>query len=168
MDDIKKLAHSLSKIPLFYGLSDEELETVLSICKPDAYKDDDIIFNENDPSHSMYIILSGEVDITSLKAGLIFTLKGCDIFGEIGLITQQTRSASAIAQSSCQLLHIEHTDFNFLLGSHPRISAILMKNISSSLANHLIRMNNVSLEHVPQNEEKPTPAESQVLSQSPK
>jgi len=168
MDDIKKLAPSLSKIPLFYGLSDDELETVLSICKPDAYKDDDIIFNENDPSHSMYIILSGEVDITSLKAGLIFTLKGCDIFGEIGLITQQTRSATAIAQSSCKLLHINHTDFNFLLGTHPRISAVLMKNISSTLANHLIRMNNVSLEHVPQTDKEEPLTESQVLSNDSK
>jgi len=167
MEEIKKLAHSLSKIPLFYGMNDEELKTILGICKPDAFKDDAIIFNENDPSHSMYIILSGEVDITSFKAGLIFTLKSGDIFGEIGLITQQTRSASAIAQSSCKLLHIEHTDFNFLLGTHPRISAILMKNISSSLANHLIRMNNVSLEHVPQSQEKPLPVESQVLSQGP-
>ena len=168
MDEIKKLAHSLSKIPLFYGMNDEELQTILSICKPDAFKDDEIIFNENDPSHSMYIILSGEVDITSLKAGLIFTLQSGDIFGEIGLITQQTRSASAIAQSSCKLLHIEHTEFNFLLGTQPRISAILMKNISSSLANHLIRMNNVSLEHVPQPVEKVTPEASQVLSKGPK
>ncbi|MCW8854877.1 MAG: cyclic nucleotide-binding domain-containing protein [Gammaproteobacteria bacterium] len=168
MDDIKKLAHTLSKIPLFYGLSDEELENVLGICKPDAFEDDDIIFNENDPSHSMYIILSGEVDITSFKAGLIYTLKSCDIFGEIGLITQQTRSASAIAQSSCKLLRIDHTDFTFLLGKHPRISAILMKNISSNLANHLIRMNNVSLEYVPQTDKNEIPTDSQVLSNSPK
>lgn len=168
MEELKKLAHSLSKIPLFYGLTDEELESVLTICKPDTFKDDDIIFSENDPSHSMYIILSGEVDITSFKAGLIYTLKSCDIFGEIGLITQKTRSAHAVAQSNCKLLRIDHTDFNFLLGKHPRISAVLMKNISSNLANHLIRMNNVSLEHVPQAYEEDDLSESQVLSEAPK
>ena len=168
MDEIKKLAHALSKIPLFYGLSDEELEAVLGICKPATYTDDEIIFNEGDPSHSMYIILSGEVDITSFKAGLIYTLRSCDIFGEIGLITQKTRSANAIAQSSCKLLRIDHTDFNFLLGKQPRISAILMKNISSNLANHLVRMNNVSLEHVPQVESEQNLDEPQVLSNTPK
>lgn len=168
MDDLQRLARTLSKIPIFYGLSDEELETVLGICKADSFKDDEIIFNQNDASHSMYIILSGEVDLTSYKTGLIYTLKSCDIFGEIGLITQQTRSANAIAQSNCKLLRIDHTDFNFLLGTHPRISAILMKNISSTLANHLIRMNNISLEHVPQQTETKTSAESQVLINTPK
>ena len=168
MDDIKKLAHSLSKIPLFYGLSDEELEAVLGICNPATYADNEIIFNEGDPSHSMYIILSGEVDITSFKAGLIYTLRSCDIFGEIGLITQKTRSANAIAQSNCKLLRIDHIDFNFLLGKQPRISAIMMKNISSNLANHLVRMNNVSLEHVPQVEPAQNVDEPQVLSNTPK
>ncbi|MDH5471731.1 MAG: cyclic nucleotide-binding domain-containing protein [Gammaproteobacteria bacterium] len=168
MDEIKKLIRSLSKIPLFYGLSNAELETVLGICKPDSFQNNEIIFNENDPSHSMYIILSGEVDITSVKTGLIYTLHSCDIFGEIGLITQKTRSANAIAQASCKLLRIDHTNFNFLLGTHPRISAVIMKNISSNLANHLIRMNNVSLEHIPQACKQDAEIESQVLINHPK
>jgi len=150
-DLIATLSKSLGKIPLFYGLQTSELGTVLTICKSESFFDGDTIFNENDPSHSMYILLSGNVDIKSKKKGVIVTLNSCDIFGEIGLITQHTRSASAIAATSCNLLRIDHVEFNLLAGKHPRVSSILMKNISTNLANHVVRMNNdaSSLEHIP-------------------
>ena len=165
-DSIAALTNSLVKIPLFYGLQTSELGTVLAICKSETFSDGDTIFNENDPSHSMYILLSGNVNITSKKKGVIVTLNGCDIFGEIGLITQHTRSASAIAATSCNLLRIDHVEFNLLAGKHPRVSSILMKNISTNLANHVVRMNNdaSSLEHIPgDNKNEKQAIDSQVL-----
>ena len=159
------LISSLSKIPLFYGLETNELKLVLSLCKSDSYTTGTEIFNEGDPSHSMYILLSGEVDILTHKKGIIFTLHSCDIFGEIGLLTQRTRSASAITKSDCKLLRIDHVEFNLLAGKQPRISAILMKNIGTNLANHVLRMNNAKpLEHIPQTEKRPVSAPgSQIL-----
>jgi CRP-like cAMP-binding protein len=152
------LSKTLSKIPLFYGLQTNELGTVLAICKSESFTEGDTIFTEGDPSHSMYILLAGHVGIKSEKKGVIVTLNSCDIFGEIGLITQRTRSASAMAASSCNLLRIDHIEFNLLAGKHPRVSSILMKNISTNLANHVVRMNNdaSSLEHIPSNNKTET------------
>ncbi len=146
------LAQSLSKIPLFYGLEPDELKIVLALCKSESFSSGETIFKEATPSHSLYILLSGNVDIKTKKNGIIFTLGGCDIFGEIGLITQRHRSASAIAHSDCNLLRIDHIEFNLLAGKKPRISSILMRNISTNLANHVVRMNEKgsSLEHIPQ------------------
>ena len=148
-EDNSKIFHSLGKIPLFYGLEPEELKVVLGLCKATNFTAGDIIFNEGDPSHNMYILLSGQVDIHTKKSGTICTLGSCDIFGEIGLITQRTRSASAIAKSDCHLFRIDHVEFNFLAGKSPRVSAVLMKNISTNLANHVVRMNNAPLKHIP-------------------
>lgn len=64
-----------------------------------------------------------------------------ETFGEIGLITQNTRSATAHSTESSNMLKMNHVDFNTLLGTHPRISALMMKNITSSLSQHIIRMN---------------------------
>lgn len=145
------LALTLGKIPLFYGLDPEELRVVLATCKAVSFVSGDSIFSEGDPSHNMYIVLSGGVEICTQKSGCLHTLGSCDIFGEIGLITQRTRSASAIARSDCKLLRIDHLEFNLLAGKHPRISACLYRNISSTLANHVLRMNNSTvLEHIPQ------------------
>jgi len=147
------LVQSLSKIPLLFGLEPNELKIVLALCKSESFSAGETIFKELSPSHSMYILLSGNVDIKTEKNGIIYTLGGCDIFGEIGLITQRHRSASAIAQSDCNLLRIDHVEFNLLAGKKPRISSILMRNISTNLANHVVRMNDsgTSLEHIPQN-----------------
>lgn len=167
-DSNESVINSLSKIPLLYGLEPKELKVVLALCKSDNFSAGDTIFEEDTPSHSMYIILSGNVDIKTKKNGVIFTLGSCDIFGEIGLITQRTRSASAIAKSDCNLLRINHVEFNLLGGKQPRISSILMKNISTNLANHVVRMNNVSssLEHIP-HEKDFTETSSQVLINTP-
>ena len=162
------LAQSLSKIPLLYGLEPDELKFVLALCKSESFSTGEIIFKEATPSHSMYILLSGNVDIKTEKNGVIFTLRSCDIFGEIGLITQRHRSASAEAHSDCNLLRIDHVEFNLLAGKKPRISSILMKNISTNLANHVVRMNEkgTSLEHIPQDESM-NDADVHILSNTP-
>lgn len=151
MDKEKSITQSLGKIPCLYGLTDDELKVVLSICKPETYARDMTIFYQGSPSHDMFILLSGQVEIITDQQGRICTLSSCDLFGEIGLITQQTRSASAITLTDSKLLKINHVQFNLLIGTHPRISAILMKNISTNLASHILRMNNMApLEHIPQ------------------
>ena len=147
--DDNAITHSLSKIPLFFGLKPDELKIILGLCKSDAFQADDIIFSEGDPSHHLYILLSGDVLIKTQRNGIIARLQPCDIFGEIGLITQRPRSASVIANSDCKLFRIDHVEFNFLSGKQPRISTILLRNISTNLANHVVRMNNAPLEHIP-------------------
>lgn len=169
MDD-NAATRSLSKIPLFFGLEPRELRTVLALCKSAEFAAGDTIFNEGDASHHMYILLSGEVYIQTRKAGVIARLRPCDIFGEIGLITQRTRSASVIAGSDCRLFRIDHIEFNFLAGRQPRISNLLMRNISTNLANHVVRMNNAPVEHIPHRIESRAEknAPSQMLINDPK
>ncbi len=159
------IIRSLSKIPLFFGLGPKELKVVLSLCKSVNFRQGDTIFSEGDPSHNMYILLSGTVYIVTERNGIIANLNPCDIFGEIGLITQRTRSASVLAKTDCRLFRIDHVEFNFLAGRSPRISSILMRNISTNLANHVVRMNNAPLEHIPLSSSKKTSTEleSQVL-----
>lgn len=159
----------LNKIPLFNGLSEKELKVILSICKPLKMGENELLFNEGDASHDLYILLSGSINLDTRKSGKIFTLNSCDIFGEIGLITQRTRSASATCMEPCSLLSIHHVDFNMLAGKHPRISSILMRNISTNLANHVVRMNQSSLEHIPEETKTGTmQTEKQILSSTPK
>ncbi len=99
-EELNKIAQSLSKIPLFYGLDDKELKTVLALCKSESFTEGSTIFKEEDPSHCMYITLSGEVNIETRKKGLVVTLGSRDISGKIGLSPQRTRSASAIAKTN--------------------------------------------------------------------
>lgn len=147
--DIQRVLRALKKIPLWAGLTDEELGAVYQRCSAVQINTDEIIFKENSPSHDLYILLSGKVNISTKKKGIIHTVDVNETFGEIGLITQNTRSATALSKSKCNMLKMNHLEFNTLLGTHPRISAIMMRNITSSLSEHIIRMNESELEYLP-------------------
>jgi len=147
--DIKRVLRALKKIPLWAGLNDDELSVVYQCCKSIKTKADEIIFNEGDPSHDLYILLAGKVDIITQKKGRIHSMNVNETFGEIGLITQNTRSASALSVTPCSMLKLNHVEFNTMLGTHPRISAIMMKNITANLSQHIVRMNQSELEYLP-------------------
>jgi CRP-like cAMP-binding protein len=81
------------------------------------------IFRQNEASHSAYLILSGTVDIHVEEDGRrvhVATLEAGDVLGEMGLITDQPRSATATARKHCALMRLEPEEFFRLLDEHPQ------------------------------------------------
>lgn len=140
--DLKpKIIRLLKKIPLFAGLYDEEFVPLCEIYSGRISEEGTYIFKEGDHSQSMFVLLSGQINISTKNKGKIYKLMPGEMFGEIGMITQNLRSATAQASSDCAVLEISNADYNMLLGKHPRISSIIMRHIAESLANHIVRMN---------------------------
>ena len=137
----RKIITLLKKIALFGGLYDEEFIPLCEICTGQTFKEKEYFFKEGDHSRSMFVLLSGQVALSTEKKGTIYKLMPGEIFGEIGMITHNLRSASAQAISDSAILEISNTDYSMLLGKHPRISAIIMRHIAENLANHLVRTN---------------------------
>lgn len=71
--DNERILRALRKIPLWAGLTDDELIAVYHRCKPVKAEADEVIFKESAPSHDLYILLSGKVDIVTFKKGVIHT-----------------------------------------------------------------------------------------------
>lgn len=91
------------------------------------------IFSEGDPSHFTYRIVAGSVDIViSTKDGgcrRIASLGPDDIFGEMGIIDDSPRSASAIAreQTACQTYSAD--EVLELLSSNPEEAIDLIRSL---------------------------------------
>lgn len=136
-----KVIRLLKKIPLFAGLYDDEFVPLCEICSGQLVNEGDYIFSEGDHSRSMFVLLSGTVTLTTKKKGKIYKLMPGEMFGEIGMVTQNLRSATAQAGTDCSVLEISNDDYNMLLGKHPRISSVIMRRIAESLAKHIVRMN---------------------------
>jgi CRP-like cAMP-binding protein len=82
-----------------------------------------IIFNEGDTGDALFIIQSGQVRIAKKSAEDEMTLaylKSGDIFGEMGLLENQPRSASAFAHTDCSLMRVEGDNFDQVM-SQPAI-----------------------------------------------
>jgi CRP-like cAMP-binding protein len=71
------------------------------------YEGGDVIFREGDAGDTMYVILSGEVEITQTREGKVVELarlKRGDFFGELALLDDMPRSANATALHSTRVL----------------------------------------------------------------
>lgn len=137
----RKIIRLLKKISLFGGLYDDEFIPLCDICSGQLAKKNNYFFHEGDHSRSMFVLLSGEVTLSTENKGQIYKLMPGEMFGEIGMITHNLRSATAQAGSDCAVLEISNADYSMLLGKYPRVSSIIMRHIAESLAKHIVRMN---------------------------
>jgi len=94
------------------------------------------IFKEGQPGDVMYIVAEGEVDIL-INGIVIETVAPGGILGEMALIDNKARSATAIAKTDCNLLPINRTHFVFLVQETPNFALQVMQ----VMAERLRRMN---------------------------
>ncbi len=88
------------------------------------YPKNTMIFSEVMPGAELYIIQKGSVKITKVvndSEVLLAVLKPGDIFGEMSLIEDKPRSASAIAYEDTQLLAVNKENFSRMVSTQPQI-----------------------------------------------
>jgi len=112
------VVNSLKQSDIFYQFTPTQLELVANICHEANYQKDDLIFKENSSSKELYIIIQGEVDIIvdpslvsisedGIDNKVIATMRRGQSFGEVALVDEGLRSASACAaQKDTRLLII--------------------------------------------------------------
>ena len=148
--DKTKISTILQKLPIFVGLSAAEYEHIDKICVPVTVPKNEAIFTEGENSNCMYVLIFGTVQLRTQNKGIIHTVEPGEVFGEIGFINQQKRTASAVTSETSILLQIDTQAFQNLVEKHPRISFTIMRNITLSLADHISRMNQTStLDYLP-------------------
>lgn len=107
------------------------------------------VMMEGDVPENAYLILSGTVRIektdTDGKEVLIDILGPGEILGEMGLITQEVRSASVVAHTDCALAVMDANCFSYLRGLKPEINDRLLKILSARLQEANARIRDVAL-----------------------
>ncbi len=90
------------------------------------------IFEKGDTGEEMFVVKEGEVDIV-IGDFLLETVHADGILGELSLIDQETRIASAIARSNCTLQSIDKRRFLFLVQETPIFALQVMKVMAERL-----------------------------------
>jgi CRP/FNR family transcriptional regulator, cyclic AMP receptor protein len=91
-----------------------------------------VIFEEGDPGDLMFAVVQGEVDV--FKAGEhLRTLTLGDIFGEMSLIDDAPRSATALAKTACKLAAIDKKRFMLLVQQTPFFAIQMMQILTERL-----------------------------------
>jgi len=100
------------------------------------YPKNTMIFSEAEPGNELFIIQRGRVRISKIVAEkeiLIAVLKQNDIFGEMALLTNDARSASAIAHDDATLMVVNRSNFEKMVQTQPQ----LITKLTVILANRI-------------------------------
>lgn len=121
----------LRELPLFHDLDNSELDIVSSLLHEREYLQHEVLFDEGEEGHAIYIVVSGNVTIRRTGGSiLIADLGPGSFFGELALLTNAPRATQARAGSNCKMLVFFRDDFNMLLHTHVRIAAKLGINLA--------------------------------------
>lgn len=130
----------LRQSDLFRDLNEIHLDLVLMVCEEIGYRGEEYIFHQNDPGDALYIVAHGEVDIlmesqNSNNAPMVVTIsRENDSFGEVLLVDEGTRSASARCKTDTQLIRISRDRLLKLCYDYPEIGFHIMHRIAAELA----------------------------------
>lgn len=121
----------LAQIPLFDTLAAEDLEALASRMTERRFKAGEKVFDKNDSGSSMYVVLSGAVQIfvpggsAEEPRVVLKDLRTGEYFGELSLFDDKPRSASVEAMVDTTLLELTRADFSDHL-SRSKAAALTM------------------------------------------
>ena len=141
-NDVNPIIKVLANVPIFEHLTEKELSEVLRLTHERTYKKDEHVFKKLAPAEGMYVILDGGVLITDSDSETIFaTLESGDFFGELALLDEEPRSASAISTMPSRLIGFFRTDLLTLMKRSPELGNKILLNLSRVLGERLRRTN---------------------------
>lgn len=125
--------HKLRNIEIFKYISADESRRILDDATRVALQTGGILFEAGSVGNEMYIIESGRIKVyrDSDDDEIAFAEFGSgDAFGEMSLIDEYPRSASAAALEDCELLSLTRSDFTKILERDPAVGVKLLLAIA--------------------------------------
>jgi len=90
------------------------------------------VMKEGEGGVFMYVVVEGRVAI-SIKGKTVDVIGPGGVFGEMALVDQSPRAATATCESDCELLSINRNDFIGLVKSNPAFAVALLKGLADRL-----------------------------------
>ena len=131
----------LKQVPIFSNLIPKELVEVEKIVHRRKYKKSEPVIRMGDPGLGMYIIVKGSVEIIEEdeKAGRRTLAKLTDgaFFGDLALLDESPRSASAIALEDSDIIGFFRPDFLDLLSRKPKLGIKVLLALAKVIGERL-------------------------------
>jgi CRP-like cAMP-binding protein len=133
----------LARAPLFARLERRSLRKLAALCVPRDFEPGAVVISEGDNGLGLFVIVSGTVEITKRSGDDILRLammKRGDLLGEMALIDDQPRSASAVALEPTRCLLITRNSFQTLTRKDPEIAWCLLPTLAERIRDLQQRM----------------------------
>lgn len=124
----------LKSTSIFSEVNTDDLRVVVEEMQEEAYFPGERVFEINDPSDSMYIVLTGKIGISIHRdprvKDFVTELGPGECFGEMGPIDGSPRSGTAHVLEDSLLLYLDKLKLHGLIASYPELSLGLLRGMS--------------------------------------
>jgi cAMP-dependent protein kinase regulator len=139
-----KFLRSLPPSPLFSGLSEQELRSMLDRVRFKTFPKDSYICREGEPGDSLVIICRGEAGIYKQNPEgaerWIRSLREGDCFGEFGFFLDRKRHASVKSRVETETIEITRNELEAIIHIHPRVKEVLENLFQKRVLDNLLAL----------------------------
>lgn len=127
----------LAEIPLFAKMSDRAREDLRSIMTEQVFQPGQMIMHAGEGGGSFYIIEQGNVEVwltdTEGEKLVLDTLGPGKFFGELAMLSGETRSASVTSQEQVITLELDRDEFFAFLRQRPDVTLDILAELGNRL-----------------------------------
>jgi signal transduction histidine kinase len=130
------LEEIISRVPLFEGLDRAQMTQLCRSSRRVSVKTGDLLIEEGAPGHALYIVLSGELEVSKRADGgdvVLAVRKAGEFLGEMSLIERAPRTASARATTDGEMLEIDAAAFQSLIETNPGFGTTILQTMAGRL-----------------------------------
>lgn len=138
---------ALKNVPFFAKLSTEEVQELAGRLVPRRFGSGQVIFHLGDPGGLLYIIIEGKVKISNSthdgQEALLAILGAGDFFGELALLDDAPRSATAEALQPTEAMTLHRGEFVRFLGDNPEFAYHVLQVLATRIRRLNDQLNDV-------------------------
>lgn len=127
----------LKRVPFFALLRTDQLRHIVPMLESAGWASGERVFEKGDPSDCMYILLSGRVGIVlhddPESTEYVAQLGHGDCFGEMGLLDDLPRSATAYVLETVEALSLSRVRLHGMLQAYPELGIGMLAALSGRL-----------------------------------
>jgi len=133
-DYISIVARSLSRFSIFQAVEEHLVKEFTACLKFDEFGVNDIIIRKGDPGRSLYIVVSGKIEVVGDdEMSLAFLGKG-EVFGEMSLLSGNPVGATIKAVKPTTLLYLVAKDFKKMMNRSPSLQMYFTRLLAGRMA----------------------------------
>ncbi len=136
---ITDTAQLLAEIPLFSTMDDEERRQLRAIMRERTFRPGEVVMAANDPEASFFIVEQGEMEVwltdTDGKKVVLEALGPGKVFGNLFMLDEKTRSASATTSGELVTLELSREAFFDFLRRRPDTAIDVLVELGQRLKN---------------------------------
>jgi len=159
-EKLSETALALRQVPVFSGLSRKELREIENIIHQREYHAGEAIFQQGDPGLGMYIIIQGQVQIVNNQDPdnlVVYSeLSDGDFFGDLALVDDADRSATALATTETRLIAFFRPEMKDILTRFPSLGNKILMNLAKVTARRLRKTNDLLIEAQQRTDSEPS------------